>query len=376
MQKLPSLVRAVALSAILAAAGGAVLLVATVQQYTGQTETAAQTKVADQAAKALQFTATSLLQREWDAMSTIAPRLAASSYPDLTSVMTSIEQVSDAVSWAGLASVSGEIIAGSNGLHEGTNVAQQDWFSAGLQEGGVHVDLRNDDAGANAGLISLSIPTTTAEGVTTGVLIYTIPASWLDEVISEGANRLDVDYAVVSRDGQVVLENQSLVQAPLNTQTLRLVAGGDRSAEVVTSTQDGAYVVSMLASVIEGTVPNFGWGIVVRLPAFSSPSTFVDTLIEMRKVVLGLVAMILACATFFAVSFLMPIQRLATMSKQIAEGKKVYPGDHATSREAAEISDALARIQLEAPTAGPERKPLVLVNKAPREHLQLVVGQN
>lgn len=376
MQKLPSLLRAVALSAILAATGGAVLLVATVQHFTGQTETIAQVKVTDQAAKALQFSATRLLQREWDAMSTLAPHVAVSAYPDMTSVMTSAERVSDAVSWAGLVNVSGDIIAGSGGIGEGRNVANQDWFAAGLQEGGVHVTLPESGTSVDGGFIHLSIPTKTADGVTKGVLIYSIATSWLDTMVSEAAELFEVDYTVVTRDGQVVLQSQSLVQAPHDQHTLGLVAGGDRSAEVVTSAQNDPHVVSVLSSLVAGTVPDFGWGFIVRAPAHSSPSSFLDTLVEMRDVVLGLVAVIFACAAFFAVSFLMPIRRLARFASQIAEGGIVYPGDNATSSEAAEIAEALARLQSVAQTAQRLRAPLVLGKKQSVERLKLVVGQN
>ncbi|KQI71363.1 hypothetical protein AN191_13895 [Loktanella sp. 5RATIMAR09] len=376
MSKLPSLLKAVALSAILAATGGVVLLVATTQHFTGQTETIAQAKVTDQAAKALQFTATRLVQREWDAMSTLAPRFASSTYTDLTSAMTSVETMSDAVSWAGLVNVSGDIIAGSGGIGEGSNVANLDWFAAGLQEGGVHVTLAESGTAVDGGAIHLSIPATTAEGVTQGVLIYSIDIAWLDAMMREGAEFLEVDYAVVTREGEVVLQSQRLVQAPYNQNLLRLVAGGDRSAEVVTSSQYDPHVVSMLSSLVVGTVPDFGWGIVVRAPAYSSPSSFVDTLIEMRNVVIGLVAVILICAAFFAVSFLMPIRRLARVAKQMVEGDVVYPSDNATSREAAEISEALVRLQSAALNAQRLQAPLVLDKKKSDRRLRLVVGQN
>jgi hypothetical protein len=376
MQKLPSLFRAVALSAVLAATGGAALLVTTIQHFTGQTETIAQAKVTDQAARALQFTATRLVQREWDAMSTLAPRFAASTYTDLTSAMTSVEKMSDAVSWAGLVNVSGDIIAGSAGIGEGRSVANQDWFAAGLQEGGVHVTLSEGGTAIDGGAINLSIPTVNAEGVTQGVLIYSIDASWLDAMMTEGAEFLDVDYAVVTREGQVVLQSQRLVQAPHKQHMLRLVAGGDRGAEVVTSLQNDPHVVSMLSSLVAGTVPDFGWGIVVRAPAHSSPSTFLDTLVEMQNVVLGLVAVILTCAAFFAVSFLLPIRRLARLASQIAQGDVVYPSGHATSLEAAEISDALAILQSVATNAKSLSAPLILSKDKIAPRLKLVVGLN
>lgn len=376
MQKLPSLIRAVALSAIIAAMGGAALLVATVHHYKGQTETIAQVKVTDQAAKALQFTATRLIQREWDSISTLAPRFATVTDRDLTSAMTSVERTSDAVSWAGLVNVSGEIIAGSGGVGEGRNVADQDWFAVGLQEGGVHVTLPESGTTANGNLINMSVPIITAEGVTQGVLIYSIPAAWLDRLVREGADLLNVDYIVVTREGQIALQRQKFVQAPHDQNTLGLIAAGDRSGKVVTSSQHRPHVVSMLSSLVEGTVPDFGWGIVVRAPAHSSPSTFLYTLVEMRNVVLGLISVMFTCAAFFAVSFLLPIRRLARFASQIAKGDLVYPSGHSTSLEAAEISEALARMQSAAQNGKCQRTPLVLRNEDKGDFLKLVIGQN
>ncbi|KIN72606.1 HAMP domain protein [Sulfitobacter guttiformis KCTC 32187] len=109
---------------------------------------------------------------------------------------------------------------------------------------------------------------------------------------------------------------------------------------------DGIFFFSSLVPQVGyQDLPSFGWRLIGRLNA----NQFTDGLVWLRGAwFIGLFVMFAAIATItavFVLTFIRPFEELGRSAEQIAAGEEIYPPDLRRTREMAQLSAALARIE-------------------------------
>lgn len=105
------------------------------------------------------------------------------------------------------------------------------------------------------------------------------------------------------------------------------------------------YFASLVPQVTYGDLPNFGWRMIGRL----DPATldFRAGLVRSGALyaILAGIVFVLGVAVIYGQIFLAPFARLANSAQRIADGSPEYPANSRITREAAQLSEALTRLQ-------------------------------
>ncbi|ETX28944.1 cache domain-containing protein [Roseivivax isoporae] len=298
-------------------------------------------------AEALSLAFSEAVEREWQSLRAIAGTLGDAT-PEVTrAFIDAVGKASPAIAWVGLADPSGRVIAGTGGANEGTDVSGRRWHREGLRgesSGSVFADTF-DGADAGQEFVNLSMPVRNAEGEVTGVAVYRLRMSWVDDYLSIAADSLDLDAFLLGRDGTVVAGTADRFGADLTREELLQAGLQPVRGTVVDGNEERGFVSASLGRVAGPHVPDFGWSLLVRVP--SDPAG--RPLISWDVVGISTVAlmMVVIVALMWALNrhFVQPIEELADCATALGDGKLVFPRERGASTEAAVLSQALARIQ-------------------------------
>ena len=292
------------------------------------------------------------LYNDWEELGTLAAAVAelepAAARAYLDGVASSAR-----VAWIGYAGVDGIVRVASDGVLEGRDVSARPWFAAGLG-GGFAGDIHDalllqaelaPDAAEPLRLIDLALPVRNAAGRTTGVLGMHVDATWLLAYLVESANVRNMDVFLVAADGSVSAASIPLDAAARSTDALRAAATG--AGIVLTETwPDGRdYISAVIPQVAYGTLPSFGWRVVGRVPVEASTISEGDLIRQIGAMGLAAASLFALAALTFAGVFLRPIGHLIDVAERISRGETIYPPQSRSTREAARLANALARIQ-------------------------------
>ncbi|MEC7761599.1 MAG: cache and HAMP domain-containing protein [Pseudomonadota bacterium] len=308
-------------------------------------EAAAQTKAASHAAASLKVSVSSLVAREWESLG---------SFGDLVDVRdpASARQVADAanraswgITWAGVVGLDGIVVAGSDGLREGEDVSSREWFRSGLHGvriGNVYAP-QNDSDGVGK-RFNMSRPMVNSEGTVVGVAAYTMRFDWITTHIAASAEAMEVEFGIVNQRGDVLADYPGFEDDPMVDELLRLAAlSSERTAQ--SAGAEGEFVGALMPNFVQGDVPEFGWSLIVRLPALPAENVMSTAWNSLLLILGGAFGIIAVVAYFFAAHFLRPITGLIETADDIASGKIAYPTENDSSREALQLSSALTRLQ-------------------------------
>lgn len=260
------------------------------------------------------------------------------------------------VSWAGFAGTDGVVIAASNGLLEGVDVSARPWFQRGLAgdfAGDVHeAVLLNRLLGGSESdpfrFIDLAGRVTALDGQAAGVLGFHIDFAWAEAYLQELAGELGLDLFLVNQSGEIIVATSPIEGDAAGLQAFRAAAAG-ASARAIETWPDGvSYHAVVLPDVTYGDLPSFGWRMVARI----APTTFDDARTDLVQtaflLLLAAGAALLLLTTAFSGWFLRPVRLLAENAQKIAAGADDYPLETRRTKELAELSAALARLQARA----------------------------
>jgi hypothetical protein len=304
----------------------------------------AQGDVARHAAQSIQLSVSTLLEREWESL------VGFSAYVDLddqkgTRVLAdAAAMASEALTWAAFVDLDGTVLASTLGREQGADVSTATWFNQGLRRDTVLTDF-----GGGAGeetVIYMSRPARNAFGEVTGLAVYRLQGAWLDRFIQQAAERLDVDVRVLDENTQTLFEHGKRVGSDLSPLIRSRAELGTRFESIVTDQKGASSVSGVLPDLVEGGMPRFGWSLVVQVPAATGATAMGFAIGSLVWTVAGLFAAIGILAMVFAYRYLKPLTNLATEAAQIANGESVYPSEATRTYEAAQLSSALVRLQV------------------------------
>lgn len=296
------------------------------------------------------------LERDWRDLQSLAERIPGMAPEALVPLLTGASGDGSRISWLGYADLSGTVVAATNGLLVDQDVSQRPWFRGGLSggfAGDVHdaVLLANLLGGGEGGeplrFIDLALPVTGPNGDPMGVLGLHINAGWLTAELREAARIYGLDFYLIGSAGEI---SASSVEAPPSAgelQILRAAQTGISAGERERWPDGRDYFSSLVPQLAYGDLPNFGWRMVGRLEA--GRLTFGVDLIRngAHWALLVMIAAIGLLTAAFVRMAAAPITRLAASAERISDGSQEYPANSRMTREAAQLSQALTRLQLD-----------------------------
>lgn len=293
------------------------------------------------------------LERDWRDLQGLAQRLQVTEPDQLGALLTGASGDGSRISWLGYADLSGTVIAATEGLLVGQDVSERPWFRGGLSggfAGDVHdavllANLLRSGEGEPLRFIDLALPVTDANGDPAGVLGLHINANWLTAELVESARIYGLNFYLLNPAGEISASSVESLPSTGELQILRAAQTGIASAGRERWPDGRDYFSSLVPQVIYGDLPNFGWRMVGRLEA--SSLTFGVDLIRngAHWALLGMIAIIGLLTLLFLRSVATPISRLAASAERISDGSQEYPASSYATREAAQLSMALMRLQ-------------------------------
>jgi HAMP domain-containing protein len=264
------------------------------------------------------------------------------------------------LAWIGVVSPEGRVILGSDRILLGADVSARPWFRAGLQ-GTFAGDVREarrltqhlavPSNGEAVRLIDFSSPLRRADGTPLGVLASNVNWHWVRDLIRTAPMPEDTQALLMARDGMVLAGPPGMEGRRLSIRAALSARQGVAAASTETW-EDGVnyFTVAMPVPVAEGA-PGFGWSVVVRQNPTSMVGIAHDLGVKLGLPLVLASALVLVAGLLVAFAVAQPLRRLAIAATALAEGRLEQPvGESRTSWEMAAISDALARLDHQAPT--------------------------
>lgn len=297
------------------------------------------------------------LEREWRDIVYLSERVTTLEPAALTQLLTGAGGDGARVSWIGFADLNGVVVAANNGLLVGQSVGERPWYRNGLT-GGYAGDVHDAvllaqllDSGSDEPIrfIDLARPVIDENGDLAGVLGVHINENWLENYLRETADLFGLELYLVNQNGEVSASSSGEQPVAADLQILRAAQTGVQSRGQEVWPDGKEYFASLVPQVTYGELPNFGWRMIGRL----DPATldFRAGLVRSGVVysILVGIAFILAATVIYGRIFLSPFAKLASSAQRIADGSLEYPANSRVTREAAQISEALTRLQQDRP---------------------------
>ncbi|WP_127142775.1 cache domain-containing protein [Pelagibacterium montanilacus] len=297
------------------------------------------------------------LHSEWQRVQEFAEAVDLEQDPEvLQAAVDGFGRTGGHLSWAGLVGADGAVIAATDALLVDANVSQRPWFQRGLEgpfAGDVHeavllADLLQPGGGDTLRFIDFSAPIRRADGSVAGVFGVHIDWNWVQQVLTTGSETLGLETVLTNTQSEILLstlEGAEVVDLA-DVPAVRSAALG-RSGTFVGPWPGGQeYFSFVIPEVTFDDLPRFGWAIVARLDS----SFIVDAQNEFQRTMLigGGLALIGALLALTLLSSLLfrPLARLVDAVSRFSKGEDVgYVDEQRPYREAAQLSNAIARLQ-------------------------------
>ena len=293
------------------------------------------------------------LERDWLDLQALAQKVPELEPGQLGHLLAGASGDGTRISWLGYAELSGNVVAATNGLLVGRNVGERPWFRGGLSgrfAGDVHdavllANLLGADGGEPLRFLDLALPVDDANGDPIGVMGMHINAGWLNAELRESAQIYGLDFYLLNPAGEISASSDKQAPTAGELQILRAAQSGVKTSGRERWSDGRDYFSSLVPQVTAGDLPSFGWRMVGRLDAGSL--NFGVDLVKNGAlwVLLLMVAGIFLLTTIFVRAIAVPIARLADSAERISDGSQEYPANSRVTREAAQFSLALTRLQ-------------------------------
>lgn len=293
------------------------------------------------------------LLRDWRDLQSLAERVPEMEPDQLGALLTGASGNGDRISWLGYADISGNVVAATNDLLVGQDVSQRPWFRGGLSggfAGDVHdavllANLLGGEGDEPLRFIDLALPVTNPNGDPAGVLGLHINAGWLADELRVSARIYGLDFYLLSPAGEISASSTEEAPTSGELQILRAAQTGIETSGRERWPDGQDYFSFLVPQVTSGDLPNFGWRMVGRLEA--GRLTFGIDLMRngAHWALLAMIAAIGLLTLLFVRAVASPITRLADSAERISEGSEEYPANSRVTREAAQLSLALTRLQ-------------------------------
>ncbi len=332
--------------------GGATYVV--VRNYGGTFQESALREAVAQRTAGASLAFARALEQDWQNLEAIASDIARLDAEALGAVLDATAGPDQRISWAGFARPDGSVVVASGDMLQGADVSARPWFQRGLQgdfAGDLHeavllADLMSDRDAAPPRFLDLSTSVDGPTGRLAGVLGFHINASWAENYLSDMADTLGIDLALVNSSGEVVIGTFPAMTARLGLPSLGAASSGVAGSGYEVWPDGIRYFTAVTPSVTYGELPSFGWRLVGRIDPQSFSSTAGGNLVR-RSAIASLFAgsLFLLAGVLFNRLYLRPIGSLARNAERIAEGHGDYPLEIRSSAEIYRLSASLARLE-------------------------------
>lgn len=270
-----------------------------------------------------------------------------------TPLLDGIKGDGSRISWVGFADMSGRVRSASGGLLVGEDASARNWFQRGVRQPYAG-DVRNAVMLARLlgstpedplRFLDLAHPVRNDAGEVIGVVALFLDSDWFSAYLNETADILRMDLFLLSASGGISFATVENDLSPGELQILRAAQVGTQGSARETWPDGGDYFSSLVSRIGYGDLPNFGWRLVGRLDV-SAINPGLD-LVRSGGLTAALATIVLLAVLtlFYARIFARPFTHLARSASRIAGGSDEYPPTASTTREAAELSAALIRLQ-------------------------------
>ena len=292
------------------------------------------------------------LERDWRDLQALAERVPHLNPEELGHLLSGASGDGSRISWLGYADLGGTVVAATDGLLVGQDVGARPWFRGGLS-GGFAGDVHDavllaqllGGEGEPLRFIDLAQPVLDAEGDPAGVLGLHINAAWLTDELRESARIYGLDFYLLNPAGEISASSAAETPSSGELQILRAAQTGIETGGRERWPDGRDYFSALVLQVAAGELPSFGWRMVGRLEA--GRLAFGVDLIRngAHWALLAMIAAIGLLTLFFVRTVATPLSRLAASAERIAVGSQEYPANSRLTREAAQLSLALTRLQ-------------------------------
>ena len=295
------------------------------------------------------------IEADWQDLKHLAERAAKIDGNELRGMMDGMRGDGSRISWIGLATLDGRVVTATDGMLEGTDVSPRPWFKNGLRgpfAGDVHgavllAELLDTTTEDPLRFIDLALPVRHPNGNVVGVVSMHIDFAWAETLLAEIARDLEIDLFLIAADGAMIVSTDGSLPRAEEVQVLRAAQAGTPVSGRETWPDGRDYFSSLVPTVTTGDVPSFSWRLVGRLDGASFNSSLSGLTRSALVIALCTLALLLALSAIYVRLFIRPIEILASSAQRIAAGRDDhYPPELLATAESAEISTALARLQM------------------------------
>ncbi|WP_068619876.1 sensor domain-containing diguanylate cyclase [Paenibacillus tuaregi] len=260
--------------------------------------------------------------------------------------------------WAGLTDTSGKVIASTDGILTGANIAERPVFKNALAKsfiGDVHdakllAKLLPHPSGEPLQFVDISTPVFGKDGKLTGVLAAHLSWEWSREVeksiLLPLENRLEkLDIIVISKkDNTVILGPKSMLGKPLNSNMTAEAQSGKNHWETARYPDGKSYLTGYAYGKGYLTYPGLGWSILIRQPvevAFASADK-----LRMMILMTGIIAAVLFAALGWVVAGWVagPLSQIAKAADRLRRGEPAEIPHYKHIRDIEELSSSLRNL--------------------------------
>lgn len=255
------------------------------------------------------------------------------------------------VAWTGYLDAQGNVLASSNGVLQGANIAQRPVFSEGIKGrfvGDVHealllAKLLPNPTGEAMKFVDIALPVKAADGRTIGVLGSHLSWAWADEVrrslMLPQQERNKVEFLVLSRDRSVLLGPPEMIGQHLDLPAL------DEKQDNFWSVQEWPdqrlYLTGFARSRGNGDYKGLGWTVVTRQQV---DLAYAPALEMGRDILLwgAALAVIFAFIGWLMTAyFTRPLRTIAEAADRLSAGEIAVIPEVGGSREIQSLSDSI-----------------------------------
>lgn len=310
---------------------------------------------------ALNFVLTQALAREWSGHTSVARSIDFSDREQTALRARAIAKNQKSVEWVAIADASGRLFASSDDAKVSMDVSGEDWFRERLSAAqitevyqyNVLAQFFPEKNGSHIRYLDFSSPIYDKNRDSpVGVLVWRLRVSWLREFLQDAAELLSSEVFLLNAENDVILSYNNLSGTALSGTNWGMILTGTTGTTTTAIPGLGRAVLSVQPRITGDDLPRLGWRLVARTHVQDWSFTDLNLNTELL-VALGMLLLALLIGTIvFMRQFIQPLRLLSLQAKAIALGQNIHPEETKSSREAARLSAAFARIQASSRVAG------------------------